>query len=142
VLEVSEVRKRVRAAIARARLAASERRTRGDVARVHYERFLTEVAGPVVRQFAGVIRAEGYSFHVSTPAEGLRLESDRARDDYLEIFLEPGDPPEVMGRVSLERGRRVTMIERPLRKGVAVTDLDEEDVLAFLLAEIGPFVER
>jgi hypothetical protein len=142
VLEVSEVRKRIRAAIAQARLAASERRTRTDVARLHYERFLAEVAGPVVRQFAGVMRAEGFAFHVATPADALRLESDRTRDDYLEIYLDPSDPPTVTGRVSFERGRRVTSTERPLREGAAIVDLDEEDVLAFLLAEIGPFVEK
>ena len=36
------------------------------------------VAGPIIRQFAGVLKAEGFAVTVATPAGGLRLESERA----------------------------------------------------------------
>jgi hypothetical protein len=36
----------------------------------------------------------------------------------------------------------VTSVERVIRERAAVSDLMDEDVLEFLLAEIGPFVER
>ena len=48
----------------------------------------------------------------------------------------------MVGRVSRGRGRRQVSSERPVREGVAVADLTDADVLDFVLAEIGPFVER
>jgi hypothetical protein len=36
----------------------------------------------------------------------------------------------------------VLTTERPVRAGVRVGELTEADVLEFLVAEIGPFVER
>ncbi len=140
--EVSDVRRRLRQAIERAKREAAERRAASDAAGRDYQRFLTEVAEPVFRMFAGAIRAEGHPFQIATPAGGLRLESERARGDFIEVALETSDTPAVVGRVTRGRGRRLLTSERPIREGAAVADLTEEDVLQFLLAEIGPFVER
>ncbi len=142
VTEVSDVRRRVRQAIERAKREAAERRAANEAAGRDYERFLTAVAEPVFRVFAGAVRAEGYTFQIATPADGLRLESERARDDSIELALDTSGTPTVVGRVSRARGRRVITAERPLREGAAVAELTEEDVLQFLLSEIGPFVER
>ena len=141
-MEISEIRQHALQAIAKARQSATERRARADAAARDYERFLQDVAGPIVRQFAIVMKAEGFPFTVATPADALRLESGRTREDFIEIALDPSDPPAVVGRVSRERGQRILTTERPLRQGAGIADLDDIDVMTFLAEAIGPFVER
>lgn len=142
MLEISEVRRRLRQAVTQARQDAAARRAAADAADRDYARFLDEVAGPVVRQFAGALRAEGYPFQIATPAGVVRLVSERSREDVIEIALDASDHPVVVGRTSRGRGRRVVTEERPLRDGATIASLGEEDVLAYLLAAIPPFVER
>ena len=61
----------------------------------------------VARQLANAMKAEGYAFTVFTPGNGLRLAADRGRDDFIELALDAtGDRPEVMARVSQQRGSR------------------------------------
>ena len=142
-MEVSEVRKRLLQAIDRAKRAASERRARVDAASAAYERFLETVATPLARTVAAALRAEGVPFSVHTPAGGLRMASDRAAEDFIELALDASvDPPAVVARVSRTRGHKVLATERPIREGTPVERLTEEDVLEFLLAEILPFVVR
>ena len=142
MMETSEVRRRLLQAIAQAKQGASERRAESDLAARQFERFLEEVAGPVVRQFAGALRAEAFPSQFAPPAGLLRLESERTREDVIEIALDTSERPVVVGRTSRGRGRRLVSEERPLREGAGVADLTEEDVLAYLLAVIPPFVER
>jgi hypothetical protein len=98
---------------------------------------------PVVHTLASALVADGYRFKVHTPADGVRLASESRPDDFIELFLDTSsDPPVVTGRINRGRGRRLITAERPLKEEAAVADLTEEDVLAFLLSEIGPFVER
>ena len=142
-MEVSEVRKRFLQTVDRARRAAAEQRARADAAARTYEVFLEQVATPVFRMLSSALKAEGHPFAVHTPAGGLRLASDRAAEDFIELSLDTSaDPPGVIARVSRARGHRVVSAERPVREGVAVERLTEEDVLEFLLAEIVPFVVR
>jgi hypothetical protein len=142
VLEISVVRQRLVQAINRAKQEAVARRTEHDLAANRFDRFLEEVAGPVARQFASALRAEGYPFQVATPTGLLRLESVHARDDVIEIALDVTERPVVVGRTSRGRGRRIVAEERPLREGAAIENITQEDVLAYLLAVIPPFVER
>lgn len=142
MLEVSEVRKRLRQVIAKAREESVARRALADTAERDFGRFLEGVAAPVFRQFAGVLKAEGYPFHIATPAGGVRLESERAREDFIEIALDISGPPVVIGRTSRSRGRRVLTDERVLCDGADVARLTEEEVLAFLLTAVPPLVER
>jgi len=141
-METSEVRRRLLQAISRAKQEASTRRAEADRAATDFERFLEDVAAPVVRQFAGALRAEGYPFQIATPAGLLRLESERSRQDTIEIALDTSERPVVVGRTSRGRGRRLVSEERPLRESTAIADLTDEDVLAYLLSVIPPFVER
>ncbi len=142
-LEVSEVRKRLRAAIEHSRRAAAARRAEMDEAQAAYDRFLRDTAGPVVQMLANVLRGEGLPFTLFTPAGGLRLASGRSGDDYLELALETAGPhPVALLRVSRTRGRRVMQHERPIRGEERIDQLTEEDVLNALLEEIGPLVER
>ena len=143
-MEVSEVRRRVRAAIEAARKSAQDRRVRTDQAAREYEQFLLERAVPLFHTFAGALNAEGHRFKVYTPADSVRLSLDTAADDYIEVTLDDTvDPPVVMGRTNRGRGRRQLTSERPVRETAgSVADVTAEDVLDFLASEIGPFVER
>jgi hypothetical protein len=141
-VEISEVRKRLRTAIDRAKQAARARRALMDEAAREYPAFLDTVAAPLFRQAAAVLKAQGYAFGVFTPSGSVRLMSERNTDDFIELALDmSGDAPLVLGRVRRARGSRVVESERPIGSG-AIRDLTEEQVLAFLTGEIGPFVER
>jgi hypothetical protein len=141
-MEISDVRRQVTQAIERARRAAAERRTRHDEAARDYAVFLERVAVPIFRQVANVLKTASYAFRVFTPSESVRLMSDAGAEDYIELSLDAsGDEPVVRGSTSVGRGRRVVKSERRLGTG-KIRDLTEEDVLSFLLEEIGPFVER
>ena len=142
-MEVSDVRKRVREAMERAKRRTAERRTRNDQAAREYEQFLERIAVPLFRQIGNVLRAEGYTFTVSTPGGGVRLASDRSGGDYLELRLDTEGPaPQVMIHSSRSRGRRVIDSETPIGAGTSIGNLAEEDVLVSVLSELEPFVER
>jgi hypothetical protein len=142
-METSDIRRRLRHALEESKKASADRRTRADAAAVAYASFLENVATPVFRMVANVARGEGHPFSVFTPADGVRLASDRHGDDFIECWLDTTlDPPQVAMRVNRVRGRNVTTTEGPLRPGSAIFALTDEDVLAFLLANIGPLVER
>jgi hypothetical protein len=142
-MEVSEVRRRLRAAVESARQTAVERRARTDAAARDYEEFLGQRAVPVFHQLATALTGEGHLFKVFTPAASVRLASDRSHEEFIELALDDAsDPPTVVGRTSRGRGRRMVSSERPVREQVAIADLTEEDVLSFLLQEITLFVDR
>src|SRR5262245_20643475 len=114
-MEVSNVRKRVNETIERARRSAAERRDRSDQAAKAYEVFLENIAVPIFRQVANVLKASGYPFTVFTPGGSVRLMSDRSSDDFIELLLDvAGDRPRVVGHVSRARGRRIVEAERPM----------------------------
>lgn len=139
-MEISDIRRRLMQTIERAKREAGERRARGDQASRAFDTFLQTIAVPIFRQVANALRADGYAFSVFTPAGSVRLMSDRAAEDYIEISLDTtGDVPRVMGQTSRNRGRRVIDSERAIGEPAALT---EEDVLAFLLKELEAFVDR
>jgi hypothetical protein len=142
-IEISELRKRLRAEIEKSRRGATERRTRVDVATAAFAQFLDDKAGPLAHMVANALRAEGYNFTVFTPTGSVRLSSAKSGDDFIEFALDSSQPePAVVLRVNRSRGRRVTQHERQVREHTPVDKLTEEDVLQALLQEIGPFVER
>jgi hypothetical protein len=141
-MEISDVRKRVLETIDYAKKAAGERRTRTEQAGREYDVFLERIAIPLFRQVANVLRAEGYLFNVFTPSGSVRLMSDRTAEDYIELTLDTGgDEPRVLGHTSRSRGRRVMESERPVAARTPA-ELTEDDVVAFLLRELEPFVDR
>jgi hypothetical protein len=139
-MEISLVRKRLTETIERAKKQAAERRGRGDQASKDFELFLQKIAVPLVRQIANALKADGYAFTVFTPTDSVRLMSDRGTDDFIELSLDAaGDTPQVIGRISRTRGRRVIDAERPVGAPETIT---EEQLLDFLLKELEAFVER
>ena len=142
-MEVSEVRRQLNHAIDRAKARAQQKRQTVAEAERAYAAFLEDVATPITRQVASALKAEGYSFTVSTPHGGLRLASDRGRDDYIDFALDgSGDTPTVMGRIRYTRGSRTIEDERPLKAATLPQDLTDADVLSFLISALEPWLER
>jgi hypothetical protein len=140
-MDVALVRKRLKTEIEQARRAAGERRERAKTATRAYEAFLGEVAVPIFRQVAAVLRAEGIPFEVQTPSGGVRLVSDRNRDDVIALELDASqDPPQVLISSLRSWGSRVIQSERGLNDRTAIDRLTEEDVLHRLLEELRPWL--
>jgi hypothetical protein len=140
-MESSTVRNRLNVIIDGAKRTSAERRARSDEAVRSYEHVL-KFSVPLFKQVAQALKVSGYLFTVFTPGGSVKLMSDRSAEDYLELSLDTsGDRPDVMGRVSRTRGRRVIESERPIADK-PVGELTENDVLEFVLKEIVPFVER
>ncbi len=141
-METSVVRNRLRVEIERAKRRATDRRQHNDEASRAYDAFLEQIATPLMRQIAGALKADAYPFTVFTPSGSVRLMSDRRAEDFIEISLDvAGDAPSIIGHTSRLRGRNIVETERPIGSGKP-GEVAEEDVLEFLLQEIGPFVER
>jgi hypothetical protein len=139
-MEISLVRRRLTETIERAKKQAADRRGRADAAARDFEVFLQKIAVPLFRQIANALKADGYVFTVFTPSGSVRLMSDRAAEDYIELTLDAAaNPPQVVGQISRTRGRRVIDAERPIG---APDTLTEEQLLDFLLKELEAFVER
>ena len=142
-MEVSQVRRRLTAAIEQARRTAQQRRERSSEAQRAYETFLADVAVPVARMAASALKADGYPFTIATPGGGVRLIADKGRDDYVEITLDTTvDPPEVIGRTQYSRGSRTIAEERPVKRGAPPEAITEEEFLDFLVASLAPWFER
>ena len=89
------------------------------------------------------LKVENYAFTVFTPGGGLRLASDRGRDDYVEFAFDgSAEPPQVVGRIRRACGSRTLDEERPIKPGTPPEELSEEDVLTFLLDALQPWLER
>ena len=139
-MEIADVKRRVVATIERARRQVMEHRARADAASRTYETFLERTAVPLFRQVANVLRAHSFAFTVFTPGGSVRLVSDRSAEDYIELTLDTtASEPVVSGHASRSRGRRVVESEQPIGPPASLT---EEDVLAFVLKELEPLVER
>ena len=142
-MEISQVRKRIQATMATARDRAKQQRLKIDEAEQAYTAFLEHVAAPLARQIVNALRAEGFSFTVSTPGRGLRVSLDQGRDDFIELALDTtSDQPHVIGRIRRTRGSRTLDEERPVRAGAAPQDVSEEDLLDFFVRALEPWLER
>lgn len=142
-MEIADVRNRLTQTIERARRQAAVRRARNDEASRAFDAFLEHSAIPLFKQIANVLKIENYPFTVFTPSGSVRLMSDRGADDYIELSLDTtGDAPRVVGHISRSRGRRVVDAERVIGDGGEPEGLTEEELLAFMLKELEPFVER
>jgi hypothetical protein len=142
-MEVSEVRRRLRAAIDQARRDVSARRERTDLASRAYDLFLEAHAVPVFQTLAAALTAEGLRYKVATPAGSVRLSAD-ASSDFIEVGLDTSqDPPAVLVRTSRGRGRRQIETERSIAAGpAAIETLTADLLLNAVLEEMGPLLDR
>ena len=139
--DVAVVRKRVRTAIEQARRDQAERRGRAAEARAQYESFLQNDVVPVFRMIANVLKSEGLHFEVMTPANGVRLQSERNRDDAIEMELDTSaDPPQPLVTITRVRGSRVVQNDRSIKGSNPLVQLTEDDVIEMLLEELRPWL--
>ena len=139
--DVGLIRKRLRTEMESARRLAAERRERTSAATRAYESFLTEIAVPAFRSIANVLRSEGIQFEVQTPSDGVRLVSDRNRDDVIELELDTTlDPPQPMLVTTQSRGSRILRTERAVKGRTAIDKITEDDLLERLIEEIRPWL--
>ncbi len=139
--DVAEVRKRVRAEIEKAKRDQAERRARVADATTAYDAFLNSAAIPVFRMFANVLKSEGLHFEVMTPAGGVRLQSERNRDDAIEMELDTtADPPQPLVTVTRVRGSRVVQSDRSIKGSQPLAQLTEHDVIEMLIEELRPWL--
>jgi len=142
-MEISEVRRRLRATMDEARRRAGERRGRRDEAARAWQRLLPEVVVPAFQMVASALNGEGHRFNVLTPGEAVRLTPERGGEEFVELALSSDrDEPALLLTSTRGRGRRVVSSERVLREGAAIAALTEEDVIDGVLEELVPFVER
>jgi hypothetical protein len=142
-MEVADVRRRIRSAIETARTRRAERRARMDEATRAYERFLETSAVPAFHSVASALTGEGHRFHVITPAGSVRMSPERTAEEFIEVTLDTeGERPAVVMRSARGRGRRMVASERTLREDLPIGELAEEDVIAALIDEAIPFIER
>jgi hypothetical protein len=141
-MDVSDLRQRILRALDNARAEAATRRTEGDAARAAYDKFLHDVAVPLLRQAQTILKAEGHLFTVHSPAGSARLVSDGHAETFFEFVLDSaGECMQVMSRTSTARGgKRVVVDEKPVAPGKAIADLGEQDVAALLVAAVTKLV--
>ena len=143
-MDVSDLRKRIIRALDDARKDASIRRVTVDEAARAYESFLTNIAAPVMRQ--AVLVSERRK-DIRSPSRRRRkafesLRTARRRPSSSLASTDPAARPAVIGRVSLARGRQALVIEERPIADKPVADVTEEDLSAFLVAEIPRLVVR
>ena len=140
-MDVANIRKRLKSEIDQARRGAAERRERAKTATRAYEEFLNDTAVPVFRQIATVLRAEGIPFEVQTPAGGVRLVSDRSRDDQISLELDTTqDPPQLTLTAWRSWGGRVLQTERAVKERTPVERITEDDLFERLVDELRPWL--
>ena len=142
MVDTSDVQKRVRRMIDQAKRAAHARRTRVASETREGQQALRRVVAPVFKTVAAVLKAEGHPFRVSTPVDAVRMSAEGSGDNFVELVLDTtGDTSALRGRASRIRGRRVLVEEKSVSEGPDMATLSDEDVLEFLLGELGPYVE-
>jgi len=143
-MDTGELRRRILRALEDSKNDAALRRSEADATAQAYEGFLANMAVPMLKQTLDVLKAERHNFVLNAPAGSARIVSEGSAETFLEFVLDSaGGRPQVLGRVSRPRGRqRVVVDERPLATGKAIADLTEEDVAAFLVAEIPRLLSR
>jgi hypothetical protein len=143
-MDVSDLRKRIIRALDDARKESATRRSSADRAAEAYAKFLDTVAVPLLKQAQIVLKAEGQLFAVHAPAGTARLASNSSAETFLEITLDTsGAKPQVVGRVSVARGRQgVVVDERPIAPETPIEKLGDPEVAEFLLAAIPRLIVR
>ena len=106
-----------------------------------YEAFLETAAIPAFRMLANVLKSEGLNFEMMTPAGGVRLQSERHRDDAIEMELDTtADPPQPLVTITRARGSRVVQSERSIKGSTPLAQLTEQDVIEMLMEELRPWL--
>lgn len=143
-MDIGELRRRIGRELDQAKRDAGDRRKVADDAQAAYRSFMNHIAAPLALQVVMVLRADGHPFTTFTPPESVRIVSDRAAEDFIEIDLDTTvHPPQVVGRTSFTRGGKgVVVEERPIARLKSIAEITDEDVVSFLLPEIRRLILR
>lgn len=142
-MEVSDVRRRLRAAIDEARKRAAERRAVADEASRVYEAFLERIAIPAFQMVQTALTGEGHRYKVETPGGSVRLVRERAAEEFVELSLDTErDVPAILLRSTRGRGRRMISSEKILAEGPEIAELSDDKLVAAVVDELVPFLER
>jgi hypothetical protein len=142
-MEVSDVRRRLRAAIEEARKRAGERRAVADEASRVYDALLERVAIPAFHAVQSALAGEGLRFKVETPAASARLVREGSAEELVELSLDTErDVPAILLRSTRGRGRRMISSEKILAEGPEIAELSEETLVNAVLDELVPLLER
>ena len=142
-MDTGDIRRRVRRTIDDARARARARRRDVAAAEEDGGRVLRAVATPLFRTIAAALKAEGYRFGVETPAGAVRLSPGGASEDFVELVLDTArEPPALVGRTTIVRGRRALSDERVVAEHPSLGGLAAEDLLDFVLTALAPMVDR
>ena len=141
-MEISDVKRQVREAMAAAKRRSAERRTRLDDATRAWAVVLERIVVPISHQVAQVLNSENIRLQVSTPGDRVLIASEARPDDYVELSLvAAGGDAAIMVRVN--RTRESVTEERELVRGAAaIESLEEEQLLEALLAGLAPWLAR
>ena len=141
MIDPAQLRKRLKSAVEGARQAAASRRERAAAASREYEMFLEGRAIPAFRALANVLRAEGIPFEMMTPSGGVRLVSDRSRDDVIELELDTSlDPPQPLLVTVQSRGSRILRTERLVKEGSPISEISEDELVDVLIDHLKPWL--
>jgi hypothetical protein len=143
LLESGEIRRRLLRTIAQAKAGTSGRRERVDAAGLSGREVLVRLVVPLVKVVASVLVVESYRCSVSTPEGAVRLSFEPGGNNYIEFVLDTNiDPPALVGHTCLVRGNRVIEEEQIVAVHPSFSDLDDKDILLFVLRAVVPFVAR
>ena len=143
MLESGEIRRRLLRTIAQAKAGTSGRRERVDAAGLSGREVLVRLVVPLVKVVASVLVVESYRCSVSTPEGAVRLSFEPGGNNYIEFVLDTNiDPPALVGHTCLVRGNRVIEEEQIVAVHPSFSDLDDKDILLFVLRAVVPFVAR
>ena len=82
-------------------------------------------------------------WYTAIAAADVRLVPERTREDGIELTLDGTfDPPRATLTTVRSRGSRTMRAERALKDGVPIDTLTDDDVIAALLDELAPWLER
>jgi hypothetical protein len=141
-MDTGEVRRQLQHARRQAQERAAGRRERAAAASDAWNTSARRVAEPLVRQLGDALRADAYLVTPATPAGAVRLGLGHG-GDFVEVALDTsGDAPLVVGRTGRARGSETLIDERPVRAGAGPEAVTEEELLAFLLEALAPWLER
>ncbi|MGH9408292.1 MAG: hypothetical protein ACRD1V_02430 [Vicinamibacterales bacterium] len=143
MVEVADVRRRLRGGIEEARRRTAARRALVDDTTRAYETILETMAIPIFRTMAEALTAESYRFTIETPSGVVRLARERAGEGSIELALDTErDVPAVVLRSTHGRGRRMVATELVLAEGPQIADVTDSILADAAVQALIPLIER
>ncbi|HEY3884876.1 MAG TPA: hypothetical protein VGL62_06700 [Vicinamibacterales bacterium] len=143
MVEVADVRRRLRGGIEEARRRAAARRALVDETTRAYDAILETMAIPIFRTLAEALTAEAHRFKIETPSGVVRLVRERSSGDHIELALDTQrDVPAVVLRSTHGRGRRTIATEQILAEGPQIADVTDSVLTDAAVQALIPLIER